>query len=172
MFHSIPFITKIVSLFLFLIVFLFHTTVAQGVHQHEHPHENGHEHKHEIGIANTAVYFVKEKAFSYGLHLHYIYNFPSNKFGIGLGYERIFDHHLHNNFGLVASYRPLEPLTLQLSPGIIFEGKDFKERSFGLHLETAYEFEFDYFHLGPVLELAFDKENVHISLGIHLGLGF
>ncbi len=172
MFHSISSSTKVVSLFSFLILFLFQTTNAQDAHQHDHLHENGHEHKHEIGIANAPIYFVKEKAFSYGLHLHYIYNFPGSKFGMGLGFERIFDHHQHNTFGLVASYRPLEPLTVQLSPGITFEGKDFKERSFALHLETAYEFEFDHFHLGPVLEFAFDKEDVHISLGIHLGIGF
>ena len=35
-----------------------------------------------------------------------------------------------------------------------------------------YEFEFESFHIGPLLELAYHPEDFHISLGIHVGWGF
>ena len=34
------------------------------------------------------------------------------------------------------------------------------------------EFEFNNFHIGPVLEFAYDPEDYHISLGLHIGFGF
>ncbi|MEO5907479.1 MAG: hypothetical protein ABIQ11_12180 [Saprospiraceae bacterium] len=46
------------------------------------------------------------------------------------------------------------------------------EVAFALHAETAYEFELSNFHLGPVLESAYDPEDFHISLGLHTGIGF
>lgn len=50
-------------------------------------HEDGaHEHhQNEIGLANSGYYFLKEKSWSYGLHLHYIRNIGSSPFGIGVG---------------------------------------------------------------------------------------
>jgi hypothetical protein len=57
----------------------------------QHNHDNrGHfpgqhiHHKNEIGIANAPVYFVREKELSYGLHIHYVRNIKSSRFGIGL----------------------------------------------------------------------------------------
>ena len=66
-----------------------------------------HHHKNEIGIANAPVYFVKEKAVSYGLHLHYVHTIANSRFGLGVGYERIFDEHRHNTIGLVANLEPI-----------------------------------------------------------------
>lgn len=137
---------------------------AEQIHDHEH-------HKNEIGIANAPVYFYKEKAFAYGLHLHYVRNIPKSKFGVGLGYERIFDEHKHNTYGLVMAYRPIKKLSLNVSPGLTIENES-KKANFALHLETSYEFEIKNFHIGPVLEYAYDPEDIHISLGLHLGYGF
>ncbi len=135
--------------------------------------ESHHEHhKNEIGIANAPVYFIKEKEFAYGLHTHYIRNIKSSKFGVGLGYERIFDKHKHNTIGIVGSYRPTERLELNLSPGITFEDGESSTMNFALHFETAYEFEINDFHIGPVFEIAYDPEDYHISLGLHIGYGF
>lgn len=91
---------------------------------------------------------------------------------MGLGYERIFDEHKHNFIGAEINYRPIHSLTLNLSPGIVFEGKEDVEKDFGLHFEMAYEFELGIFHLGPVVEVAWHANNYHISLGVHFGLGF
>ena len=143
----------------------------EGTGDH-HDHEGHHHHHNEIGIANAFVHFVNEDAFAYGLHLHYIHTIGETKFGLGAGFERIFDEHGHNTFGLIGSYRPIDPLTLILSPGFTIEDKNPGEVSFALHVETAYEFEFKNIHLGPVIEFAYDPEDFHISIGLHIGYGF
>jgi len=137
---------------------------TEHVDKHEH-------HNNEIGIAHSPVYFLKENVLSYGLHIHYIRKIPHTKFGLGLGYERIFDDHKHRTIGLVVSYSPIEKLSLNVSPGITFEG-DASDINFALHIETSYEIELNDFHLGPVLELATDPEDIHLSLGLHIGYGF
>lgn len=157
---------KSIFFLLFLAISVTVTAQEHGHEEHEHDH-----HRHEIGIGNSPVYFVNEKTLAYGLHLHFIYNIPDSKFGMGLGYERIFDEHRHNTMGVVANYRPVENLSLSLSPGLAFEGGS-SESKFALHFETAYEFELRNFHLGPVAEVAYDQEDVHISLGVHVGIGF
>ena len=154
------------SIFFLLFLILSGVVMAQE-HEHEHDH-----HRNEIGIGNSPVYFVKEEILAYGLHMHYIYNIPESKFGVGLGYERIFDEHRHNTIGLVGNFRPVDRVSLSLSPGLSFEGSASSEAHFALHFETAYEFEVKNFHLGPVFEVAYDKEDVHISLGVHVGIGF
>jgi len=71
---------------------------------------------------------MKEKECAYGLHIHYVYNL--SQFGFGLGYERIFDEHRHNSIGFVWNYRPVDELSLNISPGVSFEDK-----SEGLNLQ-------------------------------------
>ena len=147
------------------------TLFAQETEPSDH-HEDHHEHhKNEIGIANSPVYFINEEVFAYGLHLHYVRHLPESKLGLGFGYERIFDEHKHNTFGLVAVYRPTEKLSFNLSPGFTFEDNSSKA-NFALHLESTYEFEINDFHVGPTFEFAYDAEDLHISLGLHIGYGF
>lgn len=142
-------------------------------HDHNHKHKHNHEHhENEIGVANAPVYFINEEEISYGLHIHYVRNLSDSKFGIGLGYERIFDEHGHNTFGVVGSYRPITEFVINLSPGVTYEDEDPSELNFALHLEFNYEFLFGDFHIGPVSEFAYDPEDYHISLGLHLGYGF
>ncbi len=136
----------------------------------EHADKHNH-HKIEIGIANAPIYFIKEKAFAYGLHLHFVRNIPKSKFGVGLGYERIFDKHGHNTFGLVAACRLIDRFGLNVSPGLTFEDGNSK-MNFALHFETSYEFEISNFHVGPVFEFAYDPVDIHISIGLHVGYGF
>jgi hypothetical protein len=135
------------------------------------PREHHEHHKNEIGIANSPVYFTKEKGFAYGLHLHYVRNIPKTRFGLGFGYERILDEHQHTTFGLVGTYRPIEKVSFNVSPGVTFE-KASKSAIFALHLETAYEWEIRNFHIGPAFEFAYDPEDFHTSLGLHIGYGF
>ena len=134
------------------------------------PDSIGHD-KIEIGIANSPVYFLKENIFAYGLHLHLVRNISKTKFGIGVGYERIFDEHKHNTLGLVAAFRPIERFSINVSPGLTFEDVNPKA-NFALHFETSYEFEIKHIHIGPVFEFAYDPDDYHISIGIHLGFGF
>lgn len=139
---------------------------------HQHHHEKPDQHSNEFGIANSVVYFTGEKSFSYGLHMHYSYSIPKTKFGVGLGYERVFDTHKHQTIGLVGTFQPIDRLNLNLSPGITFEGGNMADPAFALHVESSYEFEINHFHLGPTIEFAYDPEDYHISVGLHLGFGF
>ena len=156
------------SLFLLLITFG-QNLIAQSDEHIEDHHDH---HKNEIGIANAPVYFVNEKEFAYGLHIHYVRKIKETKFGVGLGYERIFDEHKHNTIGIVGSYRPIDKFGINLSPGITFEDSESSNINFALHVEISYEFEINNFHIGPVLESAYDPEDIHISVGLHIGYGF
>jgi hypothetical protein len=147
------------------------TVFGQTINAENMQTENYEHHKNEIGIANSGVYFIKEKVFSFGLHVHYARNIPKTKFGLGLGYERIFDEHKHNTFGLVGTFRPIENLSFNVSPGLTFEDGN-KTANFALHLEASYEFEIKNIHIGPAFEFAYDPEDYHISLGLHIGYGF
>lgn len=143
-------------------------TLSRTEANHLH-HEN---HKNEIGIANSPVFFTNTKKISYGLHIHYIRNIKESGFGIGAGYERIFDKQGHNMLGVVVSYMPVDKLSFMVSPGIAFEQNHSHSPDFAVHLETSYEFEINNFHLGPNFEFAYDSEDYHFSLGLHFGIGF
>ena len=153
-----------------VILALFSTLVGFNSFSQEDDHDCNHEHhKNEIGVANSPVYFIKEKEISYGLHIHYVRNI--SKFGLGLGYERIFDEHKHSTYGIVLMYRPIERLSFNFSPGVSFEAES-TSGIFAFHIESAYEFEINDFHIGPAFEFAYDAEDMHISLGLHIGYGF
>jgi len=153
------------SLLILLIVFG-QNLIAQNDEHIEHNHHN------EIGIANASVYFLNEKEFAYGLHIHYLRSINHSQFGIGLGYEKIFDQHQHQTIGIVGNFKPNDRININVSPGITFEDQEYSIIRFAMHLETSYEIEIYDFHLGPVLEFAYDPEDIHISLGIHIGYGF
>ena len=137
---------------------------VKNIGEHEHS-------KNEIGIASSPAYFLKEKVFTYAMHIHYTHNVANTKFGIGASFERIFLAPEHSTFGFVLAYRPIEKLSITLSPGVTFED-DNPNSLFALHIETAYEFELGIFHVGPAFEFAYDPNDYHLSLGIHLGYGF
>ncbi len=128
-------------------------------------------HANEIGIANNPTYFLKEKEVTYGLHIHYLRSIAKTKFAYGVGLENIFDEHKHFTISAVGSYRPVDKLCLIVSPGVTFE-KEAKGGMFSFHSEASYEWELKYFHIGPAAEVAYDPEDYHISLGIHVGFDF
>ncbi len=151
---------------------LFSLCICAQTTETSHDEAENHEHsKNDIGLVNAAVYFLKEKEFAYGLHVHYVRAIPKSKFGLGLAYERIFGHHKHNTFGLVVAYNPVHELSLSISPGLTFED-DNPEAAFAMHLEATYGFEIRKIHLGPMVEFAYDPEDYHISMGLHLGYDF
>jgi hypothetical protein len=162
-------------------ILLFAQTInAQIEDSHDHS-DDEHYHDHvekpnELGIAFAPVYFLNEEEFAFGLHIHYIHTIGESKFGIGAGYEKIFDDHGHNTIGVVFSYRPLDPLSFNFAPGLTFESSpgpmEEQETNFAFHLESTYEFEVGGLHIGPALEFAYDPEDIHISLGLHVGFAF
>ncbi|MBX9853747.1 MAG: hypothetical protein K2X86_18540 [Cytophagaceae bacterium] len=131
---------------------------------HEHPNN-------EIGIAVAPAYFINEKVWTFAMHIHYTRIIPKTKFGIGASFERIVLDPKHSTFGLVLAYYPIENLSFTLSPGMTFEDAN-PGALFALHLETAYEFEIGNFHIGPAFEFAYDPNDYHLSLGVHVGYGF
>lgn len=152
-------------------------TAQDHNHDHDHDHSDHTHHHHsyhnnEIGIVNTPIYFLGEKEFAYGFHVHYVRNLDGTKLGIGIGYERIFDEHKHNTIGIVGSYNPVGNLIINLSPGIAWEGVAHSELHFALHLESSYDFELGPIHLGPILGLSYGEEDIHLGLGLHMGVGF
>jgi len=155
------------------VVFLILITLTLAAQDHDHDDHMDHEHHqlHEIGVSASPVYFVKAGELSLSTHFHYTYTFPETKFGLGVGYEHIFDEHKHNFIGAEFSYRIIHPLSISLSPGIVFEGEHPDDRDFALHLETVYEFELGAFHIGPAFEMAWHSEDYHLSFGVHIGLG-
>jgi len=164
--------SKKLTLILLMFPFMFMHSYAQNHkhHKNDHDHEK-HRHSHELGLSLAPTWFSSENELNAGLHLHYVYNLLPSKFGLGIGYERIFDDHKHNFVGAEVVYRPFHALSLDISPGLAFEGGHGDEMEFALHFETAYEFEFGAFHLGPLIEVAYHPEDWHFSTGIHIGFG-
>ncbi len=143
---------------------------AQESHNHDHNHDCSH-HSSEVAVAGTAVYFPGEKAFAPGIHAHFVRNIIGTRFGIGLGFEKVFDEHGHNTIGIIGSYRPLDKLTLMLSPGLTLSTHE-KSAQFSAHFETTYEFVYKMIHFGPVVGIGWDGEDYHIGAGLHVGIGF
>ncbi|HQP75870.1 MAG TPA: hypothetical protein PL069_00610 [Saprospiraceae bacterium] len=142
-------------------------------HQHDYEHQEGHEHhKNEIGVVVAPAYFTHTREFNFGLHLHYLRSLGESKFGVGAGYERIFGDHAHHFLGVVAAYRPTGAFSLILSPGLAYEDAKHAGPQFGLHIEAVYEFDIKGIHIGPVFEFSYDADDIHISPGIHIGIGF
>ena len=131
--------------------------------------EHVHDHSRELGIANAPVYYVKEGTFSYGLHLHYLHQIGSSRWALGLGYEQIFDEHEHRTVGVVVAHRPYHGFTLALSPGVTRE-HDEPDLLPTVHAEAAYEWDVWKVHMGPNAEIAWDPEDIHLSLGLHIGI--
>jgi hypothetical protein len=155
----------------FLLLSLF--GFSQNLHNHdEHLHNDAH--KYHIGVGGTAAYIKGESAFAPGAHLHFIRQFGhQNRWGLGLGYEALFDEHRHNGINLLINYHPLKHLSVNVGPGILFTEHDGEtERKAAFHTEAVYEFNVGKFHLGPMVGFGFDKEETHFSVGVHVGLGF
>ncbi len=147
--------------------------IAQNIEESNHDHHPGHEHhNNEIGVVAAPVYFLKTKDFNFGLHLHYLRGIGESKFGIGAGYERIFGDHGHHFLGIVGAYRPTNAFSLMFSPGLAYEDAKRDGPEFGLHIEAVYEFEFRGIHIGSVLEFSYDADDIHVSPGLHIGIGF
>lgn len=157
------------KLFLVLIFGLITTSIYSQEKKHIHDHDH---HKYELGLANSIVYFAGEKEYAYGFHLHMVRNIIHSKFGYGISYERIFDEHKHNTIGVIGSWNPIPPLHISIAPGVAFEDSEPSNLKFAFHAETSYDFDVGKFHVGPLLEFAFDPEDYHISLGLHIGYGF
>jgi len=150
-------------LFFVLLFFLCFRLFAQ---EHHHP-------EFEIGFSNGLVYNFSEKEPALGIHFHFIKSLgQSDHFGMGLGYELIFDDHKHNTVSLILLYRPIDHLSFNFAPGISFKLSEKSSIAPTMHIEGLYEFELGHFHLGPLVGFAISTEDIHGSVGVHLAFGF
>lgn len=163
--------TRIYIFTLFLLAAM--AVSAQDHHGNEHEHEHADLHKYHIGIGGTAASLSGEPGFAPGAHLHFTRQFGhENRWGLGLGYETIFDEHKHNGLNLLVNYHPFKHLSVNIGPGILFTEHDREtERKPAFHTEAVYEFNVGKFHLGPMVGFGFDEEHSHFSVGVHAGLG-
>lgn len=139
----------------------------------ESAQHHAHSHRFELGLSAGVVYLPQEQEVTAGLHLHAVFNILASRFGVGLGYERLLDDHGHNAIGVILQLRIIDEWSVAVSPGVAFADAAPADVTFAAHVETAYEFPLgENVHLGPVLEVAFDTHEVHLTGGAHLGVGF
>jgi len=156
---------------------LFFATLCPAIssqdHDHEHDTDHHAHHVWEIGGAVGAVYNLQEKHTAPGIHAHILKNFgEENQFGMGLGFETFLDEHKHLNFGIPLNYNTLKRFVFTVTPGVLLKHETTWDASPSIHFESLYEFEFEHFHMGPMLEFAFAPADFHIMLGLHIGLGW
>lgn len=162
---------KIAFAFALIVLPLF--SVAQSEHDHESHDDDSHadHHHYHIGLATGPVYILGENEFAPGLHLHMarLIDLSSGQLSFGLGLEGIFDEHRHYSASVNFSYLPIHNLTFTVAPGVQYGEGDYTLTS---HFECSYEFIFDRFHVGPVIEYAWAPTDAHIMAGVHFGFGF
>jgi hypothetical protein len=141
---------------------------------HEHAGDDGHGHTNEISIAAGVVGIPKENEIGAALHLHYVRGLGEKKiFGLGGGMEALLESHKHITFSMVFHVRLYKGLILGYAPGMLVLVEDEgNEIQFAQHIELAYEFEVGRFHIGPLFELGIEKEGLHYTGGLHLGIDF
>ena len=86
-------------------------------------------------------------------------------------YNMVVAEGLHS-FNVPVAYNIVDRLTIKAGPGLSFDKHDgHYEFHLSAHVETIYEFEFDHFHIGPMIGMGYDREGAHFGFGIHAGMG-
>ena len=143
-------------------------------HQHDKKEEYPHEHKNEISIAVGPSWLIGENEITTGIHLHYIRGLGKKKrWGVGAGFETIIGDHQHYTFTANLLFRIWKGLAIGYAAGVtILDEPQGLEVLFAQHVELGYEFEIGMFHLGPVVELGADWDELHLAGGLHTGINF
>ncbi len=173
-------ISKFFLSILLLSLSIFPAWAQTNVDDHDHDQDHSHDHQHtdthryHIGFGGAGTYVFGEDMLAPGVHVHFIRQYgKQHKWGIGLGYEGILDEHIHNGLNLLLNYRPLPFLTLNAGPGLVIGKHDGEtEISPAFHTEAVFEFNLAGFHVGPMVGYGIDNEHSHVSVGVHIGIGF
>lgn len=139
----------------------------------ENTSHNDHQHNNEIGFGIGAILLHKESV-APGIHLHYLRGVGElKKFGLGAGFESVFDEHSHYTLSIMLQYNIIRGLSIAYGPGLlILKEHNQNEFLFSNHIEATYGFNVGHVHIGPIGAIGFTKDDIHYMLGIHLGLGF
>lgn len=138
-------------------------------------HQEEHHHKFEIGLGTGWVSIIGENEHVVGFHFHLLGSIWENpNLSIGPGIEYVAGDHDHLSALLSFGYRPIHPLYFGISPGlsISLTGEENKGMDFTMHFESLYEFEFEHFHIGPMLEYSLGQDESHLMLAVHFGFHF
>ena len=173
---------KLNNVVILLLLFLFYNAriIAQyDNHDHDsnnHQHDRIHHHKNEIGLGFGWARILNESENAPAFHIHYLRALgEKERFFLGPGVEVLLDSHRHTSLVFSLGYRPIHPLYLAIAPGIAFpleQHGDETEIEFAAHFEVLYEFEFDFIHVGPMIEYAIGMEDQHFLVALHLGFNF
>lgn len=133
-----------------------------------------HDHNFHLGVGGATAKIIGESGLKPAIHVHLIRQLgESRKWGIGLGYESIFEDSPHQGVYLLFNYNPLENIHLSLAPGLSYGlHHSVREINAAAHLEAVYEFEAGVFHFGPMVGAGIDRRDAHLSAGLHVGIGF
>jgi len=152
------------------------TADEHGTHDHA-DHRYHHHPSNEIGVSLGYVHLDHEDESAAGVHLHYMRRLEGEgvleHLGLGFGLETIFADELHLNPMLTLGIYPWRGLSIGISPGIMIAEHDGEnETRFSTHVEAMYGFHVGDFELGPVVGFAQAGDDRHLSLGLHLAMGF
>ena len=160
---------KTVLLFYFILLLPPQANLLQAQNGKHHEAYDHHHRHHELAASAGVVYFPGEKSWGFGTHLHGILG-VTDWMGIGPGYELIVGEHIHHTVSGLFHFHPLHPLDINVGPGLVFPDEETDRFRFKLHLELAAVFEMgEHFHLGPSLDAGIGKDDLHLTLGIHIG---
>ncbi|MGW8315694.1 MAG: hypothetical protein ACWGNV_08850 [Bacteroidales bacterium] len=155
-----------------LIILMLQGNFLQAQHDAEGLKPDHHHKHHELGIGTGAVYFANESAWGMGFHLHGTVG-VTEWMGIGPGYELILGENTHHSLTALFNFDPFHPFDFSIGPGVVFPGEEVGNFRFKLHTELAFAFEVgEHLHLGPSLEAGIVKDDLHLSVGIHIGYIF
>lgn len=141
-------------------------------HSLHSPYAIGEYYVHEFGGGYDLVRINGEQTWTTGAHAHYAYMMGGGRYGVGAGFEMIFDEHKHKTIGAVIAYRPLYPMTVLLLTGATWDNIPFSEVRLAVQGEILYEWAWRNLHFGPSLRYSYDPDDTRYSLGVHIGAGF
>ena len=167
--------TQIKTMFLAIVASLQFIAINASGQAIEHDHDHLHDvHKYHLGAGIAGMYLKGEQLLAPGIDLHILRQLGHKQnWGLGLGYEMVIKENIHNNISILGNVHLLKYLAINAGPGFTFGKHDGQtEFSPALHAEAVFEFDINKIHIGPVAGFGIDKEESHVSFGVHVGYGF
>lgn len=142
---------------------------------HDHVHHDHEVSGPELGVSTGYVRLAEEREDALGLHAHLLYRLGDDglrkHFAIGIGAEYLFAEEQHYALLFSLAAHPWRGLILSVSPGVQWaEHEGDTESAYSTHLEVAYVVPLGGYHLGPVIDYSWTKDEAHYMIGLHLGI--
>jgi len=164
-------------LLLILAAFIVGISTVRAQHHHHHHERN------EIGISPGVIYAQDHKEWGMGIHAHYFRTLGDHsRWAVGAFAEQVWLDDTHFSVGAGVRYELVERLHVGAFPGVTFakhehdhdgHEHDKSKARFSVHGELVYDlFTWKKFHLGPVLDYSWAKDDSHFMLGIHVAFCF